>query len=128
MFSWLRVAAKPTPAPSTAADSHTPRNEAEAVAAKAPDAEDALKEVPGITAPMLVVLGENGIKTLEDLAGCAADDLYGWVEPVGDTSISHPGVLEGFGLSREECGAMIIKARVKAGWIDEAAPQQTKQV
>jgi hypothetical protein len=128
MFSWLRGAAKPTPAPSTAAGSRTPSSEAEPVTANAPDAEDALREVPGMTASMLVVLGENGIKTLEDLAGCAADDLYGWVEPVGDTSISHPGVLEGFGLSREECGAMIIKARVKAGWIDEAAPQQTKQV
>src|SRR6187397_1501464 len=33
--------------------------------------EDALKEIPGITTAMLVTLGENGIKTVEDLAGCA---------------------------------------------------------
>ena len=32
--------------------------------------EDALKEVPGVTNKMLVVFGENGVKTVEDLAGC----------------------------------------------------------
>jgi N utilization substance protein A len=37
--------------------------------------EDALKEIPGVTTAMLVTLGENGIKTVEDLAGCATDDL-----------------------------------------------------
>ena len=42
--------------------------------------EDALKEVPGVTTAMLVKLGENGIKTVEDLAGCATDDLFGWSE------------------------------------------------
>src|SRR5215208_7177365 len=33
--------------------------------------EDAVKEVSGVTSKMLVALGENGIKTVEDLAGCA---------------------------------------------------------
>ena len=42
--------------------------------------EDELREVPGITTEMLVALGENGIKTVEDLAGCATDDLAGWTE------------------------------------------------
>ena len=41
---------------------------------------DELKEVPGVTTAMLVTLGENGIKTVEDLAGCATDDLVGWTE------------------------------------------------
>src|SRR6201985_959617 len=36
--------------------------------------EDALKEVPRVTTAMLVKLGENDIKTVEDLAGCATDD------------------------------------------------------
>ena len=49
--------------------------------------EDALKEVPGVTA-MLVKLGENDIKTIEDLAGCATDDLFGWSErKEGETSV-----------------------------------------
>ena len=29
---------------------------------------------------MLVRFGENSIKTIEDLAGCATDDLAGWTE------------------------------------------------
>src|ERR1700680_1082041 len=32
---------------------------------------DELKEVPGVSTKMLVALGENGIKTMDDLAGCA---------------------------------------------------------
>src|SRR5471030_776797 len=31
---------------------------------------DELKEIPGVTTKMLVALGENGVKTVEDLAGC----------------------------------------------------------
>jgi transcription termination/antitermination protein NusA len=128
MFSWLRSAAKPAQALKTAARHEPAPSEAELeTKRRALGVEDALKEIPGVTAPMLVALGENGIKTLEELAGCAVDDLHGWIEPMGDTSTTHAGVLAGFGLSREECGAMIIKARVKAGWIDEAAAQPTKQ-
>ena len=41
---------------------------------------DDLKEIAGLTTPMLVKLGENGVKTLEDLADCASDDLVGWTD------------------------------------------------
>src|SRR6202049_3459957 len=37
--------------------------------------EDAIAEIEGLTPAILVKLGENGIKNLEDLAGCASDDL-----------------------------------------------------
>ena len=47
---------------------------------KALGVSDDLKEIEGLTAPMLVKLGENGVKTLEDLADCASDDLIGWTE------------------------------------------------
>ena len=87
---------------------------------KALGVEDALNEVPGLTARMLVVLGENAIKTIEDLAGCATDELVGWTERKDGESVRHPGVLEPFDLSREECEAMILRARLKAGWISEA--------
>src|ERR1700745_214157 len=40
--------------------------------------EDDMKTVPGVTSKMLVKLGENGVKSVEDLAGCATDDLGGW--------------------------------------------------
>ena len=38
---------------------------------------DDLKEIDGVTTAMLVAFGENDIKTVEDLAGCATDDLVG---------------------------------------------------
>jgi len=83
--------------------------------------EDAVKDVPGVTSKMLVAFGENGIKTVEDLAGCATDDLVGWVERKENEAVRHPGFLEGFPLEREEAEAIIMQARVKAGWVDEAA-------
>jgi N utilization substance protein A len=81
---------------------------------------DELKEVPGVTTRMLVALGENGIKTMEDLAGCATDDLAGFTERKDAETTRTPGILDGFELSREECEAIIMQARVKAGWISEA--------
>ena len=82
--------------------------------------EDALKEVPGITTAMLVKLGENGVKTMEDLAGCATDDLAGWTERKDGEAKHEAGFLDGFELSREECEAIIMQARLKAGWVTEA--------
>jgi len=81
--------------------------------------EDALKEVPGITTAMLVKLGENEIKTVEDLAGCATDDLFGWSERKDGETTKHPGTLDGFDLSRDDAEGLIIQARLKAGWIKE---------
>ncbi|MDO8534334.1 MAG: transcription termination factor NusA [Xanthobacteraceae bacterium] len=83
--------------------------------------EDALREVPGITNRMLVALGENGIKTVEDLAGCATDDLIGWVERKEGETTRHAGILDDFELERDEAEAIIMQARVKVGWVDETA-------
>jgi N utilization substance protein A len=79
--------------------------------------EDALREVPGVTSAMLVAFGENGIKTVEDLADCATDDLAGWSERKDGETTKHPGIVEE--LSREEADALIMQARVKMGWISE---------
>jgi len=69
---------------------------------------------------MLVKLGENGVKTMEDLAGCATDDLFGWSERKEGETTRYPGILEDFNLSRDETEALIMQARLKAGWINEA--------
>jgi N utilization substance protein A len=87
---------------------------------KALGVDDDLKEVPGITTRILVALGENGVKTVEDLAGCATDDLAGWSERKDGEVTKHAGALEGFDLAREDIEALIMQARVKAGWITEA--------
>ncbi len=85
--------------------------------------EDGLKEVDGITTAIMVKLGENDIKTVEDLAGSVPDDLVGWTERKDGETTRHAGFLESFDLSREEAEAMIMAARVKAGWIEAAVPE-----
>ena len=81
---------------------------------------DELKDVPGVTTRMLVAFGENGVKTIEDLAGCATDDLAGWTERKDGESKREPGFLDGFELTREDCEQIIMQARVNAGWVSEA--------
>jgi len=85
--------------------------------------EDDLATVPGLTTAMLVALGENGVKTLEDFADCATDDLVGWSERKDGANVRHKGVLEGFDVSREEAEQMILEARVQAGWIEAPAEE-----
>jgi len=80
---------------------------------------DEVLEIPGITPEMLVALGENEIKTVEDFAGCASDDLVGWHEKVDGESVRQPGFLDNFKVSRPDVEAMIIAARIKVGWITE---------
>ncbi len=81
--------------------------------------EEALKDIPGITTGILVKLGENDIKSVEDLAGCATDDLFGWSERKDGETTRHAGILDEFNLSRDEIEGLIMQARIKAGWIKE---------
>ena len=87
---------------------------------------DELKEIEGVTTAMLVNLGENEVKTVEDLAGCATDDLVGWTEKKDGETIKYAGFLDSFDLSREDAESMIMSARVKVGWIEpaSAAPEE----
>src|SRR5450631_4154158 len=87
--------------------------------------DDALKTVPGVTSKMLVKFGENDIKTVEDLAGCATDDLVGWTErKEGGEPTKHPGILDASEISREDAESLIMQARVIAGWITQADLQK----
>ena len=80
--------------------------------------ESGLKDIPGVTTRMLVAFGEHGIKSIEDLADCATDDLDGWSESKDGKTIRHKGILDRFKVSRKDCEAIIINARIKAGWIE----------
>ncbi|MFC6489950.1 transcription termination factor NusA [Nitratireductor sp. GCM10026969] len=82
---------------------------------------DELREIPGITTAMMVALGESedGVKTIEDFAGYAADDLVGWRERKDGENKFFPGVLSNFDVSRAEAEQMVVAARLKAGWITE---------
>jgi transcription termination/antitermination protein NusA len=84
--------------------------------------EDDLKSVDGVTTAMMVAFGENDVKSVEDLAGCATDDLVGWTERKDGETTKHAGYLDGFDITRDEAESMIMAARVKAGWIEAPAP------
>ena len=79
--------------------------------------EDAVAEMEELTPAMLVALGEADIKTLEDFAGCASDEL----------TSSDDGILKQFDLTEEGANALIMDARRRVGWITdepEEAPEE----
>jgi N utilization substance protein A len=92
--------------------------------------DDAVLEIEGVTLPMSVALGEAGVKTVEDLADLATDELRGGYETQNGERVRTPGVLESFQLSVEDAEMLILRARVAAGWIDAseleppAAPEE----
>ena len=75
--------------------------------------------IDGMTPAIMVALGEDGIKTMDDLAGCATDDLVGWSERKEDETVRHDGALSALDVSGAEAEAMIMQARIVAGWITE---------
>jgi N utilization substance protein A len=94
--------------------------------------EDAVLEVDGVTPAMAAALGEHEIKTLEDLAGCATDDLLGYYEVTKDAAgkserVRVPGALEGFDLTQDDTNAIIMKARVAAGWIEAPVEEEVTE-
>jgi transcription termination/antitermination protein NusA len=71
--------------------------------------EDELAALAGLSPGMLVTLGENGIKTLDDFAGLAGDEL------VEMLAASHQG---GASLELDDANALIMAAR--APWFEES--------
>jgi len=80
--------------------------------------EDAVLDVPGVTLAMAVALGEGGVKTVEDLADLATDEIRGGYEVKNGERVKVLGVLESFNLAQEDAELLILQARVAAGWID----------
>jgi transcription termination/antitermination protein NusA len=83
---------------------------------------DDLLAMEGLNPTLVVALGEAGIKTIEDLADCATDDLIGWNERKDGTTTKHPGAFTGQDISAADAQNLIMAARVKLGWI-EAEPE-----
>ena len=80
---------------------------------------DELRDLPGVTTAMMVALGKDGVKTIEDFAGYAVDDLVGWKERKDGETKTFEGVLGEFGVSRADAEQMVLAARLAAGWITE---------
>lgn len=85
--------------------------------------EDALAELPHLTEGMLVVLGEAGIKTLDDLADLSTDELI--AKPRVDNRRNKSrhqvedkgGILAKYDLSEEQGNEIIMAAR--AHWFED---------
>ena len=78
-----------------------------------------MKQALLLPAAMLVALGKEDIKTVEDFAGCAADDLVGWSERKDGETKKFEGLFSKFEVSRAEAEAMVVQARLAVGWITE---------
>ncbi len=90
---------------------------------------DELYQIEGLSAPMLVAMGKDGVKSIEDFAGYAADDLVGWVERKDGETKQFEGVFSELPVSREEAEVMIMQARLIAGWVseEELASEESKE-
>jgi N utilization substance protein A len=88
--------------------------------------QDDLAEMPYLTEQMLVTLGKAGIKTLDDLADLATDELIARrrVEPRRRAENIRPedkgGILAEYGLNEEQGNEIIMAAR--AHWFEDEAP------
>jgi N utilization substance protein A len=95
---------------------------------KALGVEDSVIEIDGVTPALAVALGEGGVKTLDDLAGCATDDLLGYYEQNKDKErVRVPGALDSFNLTADDVNAIIMKARVAMGWVEEPAEEPAEE-
>ncbi len=88
--------------------------------------EDDLAELPYLTEAMLVTLGKAGIKTLDDLADLATDELVQKKRPEqrrqrerAERPEDKGGVLAEYGLSDEQGNEIIMAAR--AHWFEDEA-------
>jgi transcription termination/antitermination protein NusA len=88
--------------------------------------EDALSELPHLTEAMLVTLGKAGIKTLDDLADLATDELVQKARTEqrrsdntrrNNRAEDKPGILAVFALSEEQGNEIIMAAR--AHWFED---------
>jgi N utilization substance protein A len=91
--------------------------------------EDALSEMPHLNEAMLVTLGKAGIKTLDDLADLATDELVQKKRPEqrrqrepNNRPEDKGGILAEFGLSEEQGNEIIMAAR--AHWFEDEEPAQ----
>jgi len=82
--------------------------------------EDAVMELEGMTPGFAVKLGENELKTVDDVAGLVPDDITGWREPGPDGKpVFIEGILKKGSMRKDDAQIFIMKARILAGWIEQ---------
>ncbi|KCZ46268.1 transcription termination factor NusA [Hyphomonas pacifica] len=87
--------------------------------------EDAVMELEGMTPSFAVRLGEEGVQTLDDVAGLVPDDITGWREPGPDGKpVWVEGILKKGEMRKDDAQMFVMKARVAAGWIEPDAVEK----
>lgn len=87
--------------------------------------EDGVMELEGMTPGFAVKLGENDIKSVDDVAGLVPDDITGWREPGPDGKpVWQDGILKKGEMRKDDAQLFIMKARVIAGWVEPEALEQ----
>jgi N utilization substance protein A len=75
-----------------------------------------------MTPAFAVKLGQEGVKTVEDVAGLVPDDITGYREPGPDGKpVWVEGILKKGEMRKDDAQMFIMKARVLAGWIEQEA-------
>jgi len=80
---------------------------------------DDIIDIEELTMKMIIKLGENDVKSLEDFAYCSTDDLIGWNEYIDGEKTHEEGILENFDLSEDYANELIMKARKMIGIVTE---------
>ena len=89
---------------------------------------DDLLEIEELSLKMIVALGENDVKSLEDFAYCSSDDLLGWDEMSGEEKIHENGILENFDITYSQANDLIMSSRMKLGIIpDDSGVEETDE-
>lgn len=87
--------------------------------------DDDVMELDGMSPAFSVKLGENDVKTVEDVAGLVPDDLTGWREIGPDGKpVWQDGILKKGEMRKDDAQIFIMKARVQVGWIEAEALEQ----
>jgi N utilization substance protein A len=87
--------------------------------------EDAVMELESMTPAFAVKLGNEGVKSVDDVAGLVPDDITGWREPGPDGKpVWVEGILKKGEMRKDDAQMFIMKARVIAGWVEPEALEQ----
>ena len=89
---------------------------------------DDLLEIEELSLKMIVALGENDVKSLEDFAYCSSDDLLGWDEISGEEKIHENGILEGFDITYSQANDLIMSSRIKLGIIPDESESDSEEI
>ncbi|AXE65843.1 transcription termination/antitermination protein NusA [Hyphomonas sp. CACIAM 19H1] len=86
---------------------------------------DEVMALEGMTPSFAVKLGQEGVTTVEDVAGLVPDDITGYREPGPDGKpVWVEGILKKGEMRKDDANLFVMKARVAAGWIEPEAIEE----